>query len=256
MPLTAANAADGRWVLGVATGLRVTGQDDTPSFVRVPQLSDDDVQQIVETTAGRVVRLLQRRSVLEEGNVDPLWEDEPLLATITAASVQGQIATGERAGQRVRRRLLDPEVGIGLSRRRPPRLLAERRRPAHARMQCLQLRGIHADEALHLVVAHDDLPQGSDGLHDQVEDLGKLTGRLQCAPVRGGVDGAGETEIPQPFTKATRLLVPQVTQRRIAGIVGPSPCVGARRQHLSMPCDVQVQDDQLPAGNDVSLSKG
>ena len=112
VPLTAANAADGRWVLGVATGLRVTGQDDTPSFVRVPQLSDDDVQQIVETTAKRVVRLLQRRGVLEEGNVDPLWEDEPLLATITAASVQGQIATGARAGQRVRRRLLDPEEGV------------------------------------------------------------------------------------------------------------------------------------------------
>ena len=56
--------------------------------------------------------LLQRRGVLEEGNVDSLWEDEPLLATITAASVQGQIATGERAGQHVRRRLLDPEEGI------------------------------------------------------------------------------------------------------------------------------------------------
>ena len=59
-------------------GVYVTGQDGTPSFVRVPQLSDDDVQQIVETTAKRVVRLLQRRGVLEEGNVDPLWEDEPL----------------------------------------------------------------------------------------------------------------------------------------------------------------------------------
>ncbi len=45
----------------------------------------------------------------QEDNVDPLWEEEPLLATITAASVQGQIATGERAGQRVRRRLVDPE---------------------------------------------------------------------------------------------------------------------------------------------------
>ena len=60
----------------------------------------------------RVVRLLQRRGVLEQGNVDPLWEQEPLLATITAASVQGQIAIGERAGQRVRRRLADPEEGI------------------------------------------------------------------------------------------------------------------------------------------------
>jgi len=44
-------------------GVYVTGQDGTPSFVRVPQLSDDDVQQIVETTAKRVVRLLQRDNV-------------------------------------------------------------------------------------------------------------------------------------------------------------------------------------------------
>jgi hypothetical protein len=78
-------------------GFYVTGEDGTPTFVRAPQLTDDDVQWIVETTAS---------------NVDPLWEDEPLLATITAASVQGQIATGERAGLRVRRRLIDPEEGI------------------------------------------------------------------------------------------------------------------------------------------------
>ena len=38
--------------------------------------------------AKRVVRLLQRRGLLEEDNVDPLWEEEPLLATITAASVE------------------------------------------------------------------------------------------------------------------------------------------------------------------------
>ncbi len=93
-------------------GVYVTGQDGAPMFVRAPQLTDDDVQRIVETTAQQVVRLLQRRGVLEQGNVDPLWEQEPLLATITAASVQGQIAIGERAGQRVRRRLADPEEGI------------------------------------------------------------------------------------------------------------------------------------------------
>jgi len=46
---------------------------------------------------------------LEEDSVDPLWEEEPLLATITAASVQGQVATGDRAG---RRRLIDPEEGV------------------------------------------------------------------------------------------------------------------------------------------------
>ena len=83
-------------------GVYVTDADGTPSFVRAPQLTDDEVQWIVETTAS---------------NVDPLWEDEPLLATITAASVQGQIATGERAGLRVRRRPRDREA-VSRSRRR------------------------------------------------------------------------------------------------------------------------------------------
>lgn len=89
----------------------VSAADGPPRFVRAPSVTDEDVQQIVETTAKRVVRLLQRRGLLEEGSVDPLWESEPLLATMTAASVQGQVATGDRAGQRVRRRLIDPEQG-------------------------------------------------------------------------------------------------------------------------------------------------
>mgnify|MGYP003708016479 CR=1 FL=1 len=80
--------------------------------MRAPRLTDDRVQQMVETTANRVVRLLQRRGLLEEGSVDPLWESEPLLAAMTAASVQGQVATGDRAGQRVRRRLSDPQEGV------------------------------------------------------------------------------------------------------------------------------------------------
>ena len=92
-------------------GVYIDGEDGL-EFVAAPTLGDDDVQQIVETTARRVVRLLQRRGLLEEGHADPLWEQEPLLATITAASIQGQVATGERAGQPVRRRLLDPQEGI------------------------------------------------------------------------------------------------------------------------------------------------
>jgi hypothetical protein len=70
-------------------GVYVTSADGEPTFVRAPGLNDDDVRQIVETTANRVVRLLQRRGLLEEDTVDPLWEEEPLLATITAASVPG-----------------------------------------------------------------------------------------------------------------------------------------------------------------------
>jgi hypothetical protein len=74
------------------------------------------VQRIVETTARRVIPLLQRRGLLEEGAVDPLWEEQPLLARITAASVQGAVTTGERAGHRLRRRLTDPEDGVRSSR--------------------------------------------------------------------------------------------------------------------------------------------
>ena len=86
--------------------------DSKATFVPAPRLSDEEVQQIVETTAKRVVRLLERRGLLEEAAADGLWETEPLLATLAAASVQGQVATGERAGQRVRRRLVDPGEGI------------------------------------------------------------------------------------------------------------------------------------------------
>ena len=36
-------------------GFYVTGEDGTPTFVRAPQLTDDEVRWIVETTAKRVV---------------------------------------------------------------------------------------------------------------------------------------------------------------------------------------------------------
>ena len=93
-------------------GVYVLGDDGTPTFVPAPPLTDDDVRQIVETTAKRVIRLCQRRGLFEEGSTDPLWEQEPLLAQISAASVQGMVATGERAGRRVRRRVSDPEDGF------------------------------------------------------------------------------------------------------------------------------------------------
>ena len=59
-----------------------------------PTLTDEGVQSIVETTARRVVRLLQRRGLLEQDATDPLWEDEPLLAELTAASSRGALPRG------------------------------------------------------------------------------------------------------------------------------------------------------------------
>ena len=58
------------------------------------------------------VRLLQQRGILAEAAVDTLAEKEPLLAALSAASIQGQLATGPRAGHRVRRLLSDPIEGL------------------------------------------------------------------------------------------------------------------------------------------------
>ena len=67
---------------------------------------------IVETTAHRVIGLLARRGILDADQLDPLAEESPILAGVTAASFQGMIATGERAGMRVRRVLSDPAEGV------------------------------------------------------------------------------------------------------------------------------------------------
>ena len=57
------------------------------------------------------MRLLQRRGLLDREAADPLAREQPLLAALTAASIQGRVATGPRAGQRLRRRLRDPAEG-------------------------------------------------------------------------------------------------------------------------------------------------
>ena len=67
--------------------------------------TDEQLQHPIEQAAYRLIAVLERQGVLEEGQTDPLAEDSPLLAGLTAASVQGCTATGERAGRRLRRLL-------------------------------------------------------------------------------------------------------------------------------------------------------
>ena len=81
-------------------------------FHGTPLLFDDDVKHVVETTAERVIALLERRGVLTPGEYDRLAEAEPLLAGISSASISGLVATGERAGYPVRRVLQDPAQGV------------------------------------------------------------------------------------------------------------------------------------------------
>jgi hypothetical protein len=86
--------------------------DGAPKFHAALPPTDDDVRSIVETTARRVIRLLEKRGVLDGDTLDPLVDESPVLAGMTAASVQGLVATGDRAGFRVRRVLTDPAEAV------------------------------------------------------------------------------------------------------------------------------------------------
>jgi Putative transposase len=97
-------------------GYTFSDDTDDPIFVVTPPPSDEDVKQIAETVAARALRLLEKRGVIGEQDLyDPFSEENPLLAGMTAASVRGMIATGERAGLSVRRVLSDPARGVRTS---------------------------------------------------------------------------------------------------------------------------------------------
>ena len=51
-------------------------------------------------------------ALLDDTAADPLADEEPVLAVLTAASVRGLTATGARAGQRLRRVLKDAATGV------------------------------------------------------------------------------------------------------------------------------------------------
>lgn len=71
------------------------------------RLTGDDVAAVVATVARRIEGLLERRGLgggAESGGAPDAWAEEaPVLAGIAAASVQGRVALGSRAGARVRR---------------------------------------------------------------------------------------------------------------------------------------------------------
>jgi hypothetical protein len=65
---------------------------------------------VVEKIAAKTIKYLRKKGYLqEEGeevlrpDFDPLFQDHPGLTEAMAASIQGKIAFGERAGQKVRR---------------------------------------------------------------------------------------------------------------------------------------------------------
>ncbi|MCP5068580.1 MAG: IS91 family transposase [bacterium] len=70
-------------------------------FIPLPPPTLEDITRVVAGTARRVMRLLEKRGL--ENEDDSLTADDPLLATLRAASVRSRIATGPEAGQPWRR---------------------------------------------------------------------------------------------------------------------------------------------------------
>ena len=76
-------------------------------FEPSPEVTGEQVGEVLAVVVQRVTRLLVRRGLLPEPGVDvypdPLQLEEPALAACYAASIQGRIALGQRAGRRVER---------------------------------------------------------------------------------------------------------------------------------------------------------
>ena len=90
----------------VLDGVFTNGGDGVRSHP-VRRLTREDVAEVVADVARRVARLLERRGLAgdtESGEAPDVWSDEaPVLAAAAAASVEGRVALGPRAGARVRR---------------------------------------------------------------------------------------------------------------------------------------------------------
>src|SRR5262249_30562278 len=76
-----------------------------PVFQALPPPTDDEIAEVLGQLPRRVRRLLRRRGRWPEEPTptDPVAEPLPLLAGYAAASIQGLVASGPRAGQPVRR---------------------------------------------------------------------------------------------------------------------------------------------------------
>jgi len=87
-------------------GVYERGPGGALRFHPLPPPEDSEVERVVAQVARRIARLLERRGLGPEADpseVDPMAENEPLLAQLYGASVASRIATGRRAGQRVLR---------------------------------------------------------------------------------------------------------------------------------------------------------
>ena len=90
---------------GVMT-VYLAGDREEIHFDPLPPPDDAEVARVTRQVACRLARLLERRGLGRDADpeeADPLSREEPLLAQLYAASVQGRVATGPRSGARLAR---------------------------------------------------------------------------------------------------------------------------------------------------------
>jgi hypothetical protein len=95
-------------------GVFARGDDGALHFHPLDELTDDDVAELVTKVRARVLRLLHKEGVFEDGQFsfafDELSDESAALSGMYGASVQGRVSMGERAGLRVRRIGADPNA--------------------------------------------------------------------------------------------------------------------------------------------------
>ena len=184
---------------------------DVLRFHPSPSLEAADVDEVLATVRAYVRRLLARGRADDGDDGDTLddWEDEaPVLAGLAAASVQGRVALGARAGARIRRRgtlaVVTEPPGLG---------------PCHARYDGFDL---HAG----LCVPADQ--------RDRLERVCKYALRPPVAQERLELTHGGQVrlELPRPWSNGTTHLLfdPIELLERLAALT-PRPRINLLLYH-------------------------
>jgi len=86
-------------------GVYYEDSDGRIGFRRLPVPNDSEVARVTTGIVKKVRRLLERRGLGLQANfeeADPLLRDQPLLAELYSASVQGRVAVGSGTGERLK----------------------------------------------------------------------------------------------------------------------------------------------------------
>jgi hypothetical protein len=177
---------------------------DRPVFHALPPPTDGDVAELCRVIRDRTLRLLERRGLLDSGGASDTDEGPSLLDDLAAASVQGRVALGDRAGR--------PVLRIGSESDREPSFL-----PGEL---CAELDGF----SLHAKVR---TPRGE---RDRLERLARYVARPALSTDRLSLSKQGNVmlHLRRPWRDGTTRLVfePLTFLERLAALI-PRP-----RTHL------------------------